>query len=252
MIPKMIHYFWFGQKPLPELTEKCIESWRLILPEYEIKRWDESNYDLEVNDYVKEAYEAKKYAFVTDYARLDVLFRYGGIYMDTDVEVVKPLDMFLGHEAFSGFENVVNVPTGIMAAVAGNPVIKDQLDWYEEKHFLPEFGGSGVSVTNVHLITDYFIKRGLIQNNTFQTIEGYALYPNIFFCPYQHELETKYFESSTYTIHHKNGSWIPPEERSKYKGNGSKVKFVVKRTLLCILGKHNLDQLMIWKANKAK
>lgn len=253
MIPKIIHYCWFGGNPLPPLAEKCIESWKSILPDYQIMRWDETTYDLDANDYVREAYESRKYAFVSDYVRLDVLFRFGGIYMDTDVQVVKPLDQFLVHEAFSGFENVTNVPTGIMAAEKGNQVIRDQLDWYKGKHFLPELGGAGTSVTNVNLITDYFLHHGLVRNNTLQVINGYALYPNIVFCPYLHELGTKYYEKFTCTIHHKSGSWIEPEDRAKYKGSttGARCRFIVKRILLLLLGKRRFDQLLIWKANRA-
>ena len=100
-IPKIIHYCWFGGNPLPELAEKCIESWKKYLPDYEIIRWDENNFDFNINDYVKEAYENKKWAFITDYVRLYAMYNYGGIYMDTDVEVLKSLDCFLIHPAFS-------------------------------------------------------------------------------------------------------------------------------------------------------
>ena len=105
MIPKIIHYCWFGGKPKPELAEKCIESWKKFCPDYEIVEWNEGNFNINSNLYVKQAYEAKKYAFVTDYVRLYALYTQGGIYMDTDVMVLKPLDEYLNHEAFSGFES---------------------------------------------------------------------------------------------------------------------------------------------------
>ena len=128
MIPKIIHYCWFGGNELPEMAKRCINSWKQVLPEYKIIRWDESNFDI-CNTYVKEAYENKKYAFVTDYVRLYTMYTYGGIYMDTDVEVLKPLDKFLVNKAFSGFENYMNIPTGIMACEKGYPDFKELLSY---------------------------------------------------------------------------------------------------------------------------
>ena len=116
MIPKIIHYCWFGGKELPELAKKCIASWKKYCPDYEIIRWDESNFDLESCQYVKQAYQSKKYAFVTDYVRLYAMYTQGGVYMDTDVELTKNLDKFLDHQGFSGFESEAQIPTGIMAA----------------------------------------------------------------------------------------------------------------------------------------
>ena len=106
MIPKVIHYCWFGGNPLPDSVRKCINSWKKFCPDYDIKQWDETNINLHENAYVLEAYQAKKWAFITDYVRLKVLVEYGGIYMDTDVEVLKPIDVFLSNHAFSGFEAV--------------------------------------------------------------------------------------------------------------------------------------------------
>ena len=110
MIPKKIHYCWFGGNPLPPLAVKCIESWKKYLPDYEIKEWNESNFDLNYNDYVREAYEAKKWAFITDVVRLYAMVTEGGIYMDTDVEVLKPLDELLQYDAVSGFESSSRIP----------------------------------------------------------------------------------------------------------------------------------------------
>ena len=148
MIPKIIHYIWVGGKPLTPLAEKCIQSWKKNCPDYEIKRWDESTFDINQNQYCKEAYESKKWAFVSDYIRLKVLFEYGGIYMDTDVEVIKPLDEFLVHPAFSGFENNTQIPTGIMAAEKNNKWIENLLNDYNHRHFIKE-DGSFDYTTNV-------------------------------------------------------------------------------------------------------
>ena len=124
MIPKIIHYCWFGGKPLSPMARRCIDSWKKYCPDYQIKRWDETNFDLNSCTYIREAYEAKKWAFITDYVRLCVMYNYGGIYMDTDVEVLKNLDCFLSEKAFSGFESVDRIPTGIMASEKECPIIK--------------------------------------------------------------------------------------------------------------------------------
>ena len=140
MIPKIIHYCWFGGKPLPEDAKKYIESWEKYCPDYKICRWDESTFDINEIPYVKEAYEAKKWAFITDYVRLYVLKNIGGIYMDTDVEVIKNLDCFLNEKGFSGFEKIDAVPTGIMAAEKNHPFIIELLHDYDNLHFLKDDG----------------------------------------------------------------------------------------------------------------
>ena len=127
MIPKTIHYCWFGGNPLPDLAVKCIDSWKKYCPDYEIKEWNEKNFNLDACPYVREAYEAKKWAFVSDYARLYAMVTEGGIYMDTDVEVLKPLDEYLDNLAFSGFQTEKEIPTGIMACEKGFPLFNSDL-----------------------------------------------------------------------------------------------------------------------------
>ena len=125
-IPKIIHYCWFGGNPLPELAQKCIASWKKYCPDYEIREWNESNFDVNTAPlYVRQAYSKKKWAFVTDYVRLWAMTKYGGIYMDTDVEVTRPLDSILEHEAVSGYEDPTRIPTGIMACRAGFPLFEE-------------------------------------------------------------------------------------------------------------------------------
>src|SRR5699024_8907222 len=128
MIPKIIHYCWFGGNELSKTTKVCINSWKKKLPDYKIIEWNESNFDINSNQYVKEAYQAGRYAFVTDYVRLYVLYHYGGIYMDTDVEVLKSLDSFLKHQAFTGCENEKNSVTGIIGSEKDHEWIKTLLD----------------------------------------------------------------------------------------------------------------------------
>ena len=136
MIPKIIHYCWFGGNPKPEIIEKCIKSWRKHCPDWEIKEWNESNYDVNVHPYVKEAYEAKKWAFVSDVARLEIIYNCGGVYMDTDVELLGPLDRFIENDAFYIFETDRNIASGLgFGAKAGHCSLKEMFTSYEGRHF---------------------------------------------------------------------------------------------------------------------
>ena len=209
MIPKIIHYCWFGRGQKPELALKCINSWKKYLPEYEIKEWNEDNFDLDMFPYTREAYDNRKYAFVTDVVRLYALFHEGGIYMDTDVEVLKTLNPFLYHEAFSGFESLVNIPTGIMASVKGGKWAKENLEYYDGKHFLKDDGSFDLT-TNVKIITDYMLPYGLKQDNSYQEFPGLiTFYPKEYFCPLACGDSKTMFTDNTVTIHHFAGSWMP-------------------------------------------
>ena len=148
MIPKTIHYCWFGRGQKPELAQKCIESWKRYLPEYEIVEWNEDNFNLDEYPYARQAYDARKFAFVTDVVRLYAMFTHGGIYMDTDVEVLKPLDSILGYEAVSGFETTNLIPTGLMASEKGSEIIGELLKDYRERQFV-NADGSLNTTTNV-------------------------------------------------------------------------------------------------------
>lgn len=214
MIPKKIHYCWFGRNEMPKLVQKCIASWKKYCPDYEIICWNEENFDINSNLYVKEAYENKKYAFVTDYVRLFVLYNYGGIYMDTDVEVIKSLDKFLKNKAFSGFENDVSVPTGIMASEAKLNIYKELLDYYNDRHFIKNDGNLDFT-SNVTTITKTFEKKGLKKDNTLQTIENFTIYPKEYFCPIDYYTKKKKITENTYTIHWFAGSWISKKDKIK-------------------------------------
>jgi len=217
MIPKTIHYCWFGGNELPPLAKKCIKSWKKYCKDYKIIRWDETNFDISSAPlYVRQAYEAKKWAFVTDYVRLWAMTKYGGIYMDTDVEVVKPLDQFLKHQAFSGFEDEINIPTGIMACEKNFVLFQKLLHFYDDAVFIKE-DGSIDTTNNVEIITDICIEKGLKRNNTFQEIEGFALYPNDFFCPKSYVDGIIRKTENTHTIHHFNASWLSKDSQEKKK-----------------------------------
>lgn len=215
MIPKVIHYCWFGHGKMSNLALKCIESWKEILPDYEIKEWNEDNFDLDLYPYAREAYDNKKYAFVTDVVRMWALYNDGGIYMDTDVEVLKPLDIFLSNKAFSGFENETSIPTGIMASEKGSKWAKDNLDYYNGRHFVLEDGTLDMT-TNVVTITNYMLKYGLVRKNSFQDFPGLVtFYPKDYFCPKDHVTREIHLTKNTYTIHHFDGSWLPTNKKIK-------------------------------------
>jgi len=216
MIPKIIHYCWFGGNPLPELAQQCISSWKKYCPDYEIKEWNESNFDLNSCDYVREAYEAKKWAFITDYVRLYAMVTEGGIYMDTDVEVIKSLDSFLCHKAFSGFEDEVNIQTGIMACEKDFPLFIKLLEDYNNRHFILKDGKFDLT-TNVITITNLCKEYGFIGNNTKQDICGLILYPHDVFCPKSHVTGKIKLTNNTVTIHHFSGSWKSKESKISTK-----------------------------------
>lgn len=212
MIPKVIHYCWFGRGEKPKLADKCIASWEKYCPDYEIIEWNEDNFDINCCPYVKEAYDSRRFAFVTDYVRLYAMYHFGGIYMDTDVEVTRNLDEFLVHQGFSGFESETQIPTGIMAAEKGFPLFKHLLSYYDGRHFVGA-DGSLDTTTNVQIITDMLLPRGFVPNGTFQIVEGFALYPRDYFCPLDDATGILYKSSNTATIHWFNKSWIPQHLR---------------------------------------
>lgn len=216
MIPKKIHYCWFGGNPLPQLAVECINSWKKYCPDYEIIEWNEKNFDINCCAYIKEAYENKKYAFVTDYVRLYAMYNYGGIYMDTDVEVVSPLDKFLIHKAFSGFESDTYIPTGIMASEKGFELFAHLLSYYNDKHFIDKDGILDMT-TNTRIITEMLTQKGFVPNGEFQIIDGFALYPRDYFCPLEDATGIMHRTSNTATIHWFNKSWLPQKVRMRSK-----------------------------------
>lgn len=218
MIPKIIHYCWFGKGQKPALALKCIESWKTYLTDYEIIEWSEENFNIKkAPRYVREAYYARKYAFVSDYVRLFAIYNYGGIYMDTDVEVLKSFDKFLHHPAFSGFEDNNSVTTGIMASGKGSIWAKDQLGYYHDKDrrfYLSD--GNIDETTNVSIITKYMLSKGLNPNNTYQEFDNLiTLYPSDWFSPKSWATGEINLTDNTHTIHHFSGSWKKVEVRHK-------------------------------------
>lgn len=214
MIPKIIHYVWFGQQPYPELAERCITSWKKYCPDYEFKLWNEKTFTNESqNQYCHEALEHKKWAFASDYVRLWALYTYGGIYLDTDVELLGSLDDLLsGKRAVFGFEDDCHVSTGIIAAEKQADVILHLLKLYDKKQFLLPDGRYDLS-TNVELITDALCTKGLILNGEQQSFQGVTVYPSDFFSPKDSVTRKLSITGNTKAIHYFDGSWCSEEER---------------------------------------
>ena len=211
-IPKIIHFCWFGGNPLPPLARKCIASWKKHCPDYKIIKWDEKSFDINFNDYVREAYEAKKWAFVSDVARLYALVNFGGVYMDTDVEVIKPIDPLLGYEAVSGFESDTRISTSLMAARKGQPFMKELLEQYDTASF-KDSADDLSSATNVIRITNTCLKYGFVPNNKKQTVKGFTILPKDYLCPKDQDTAIVNITDNTLVIHHFNGSWLSKKDR---------------------------------------
>ncbi len=225
-IPKIIHYCWFGGKDKPDIVKRCIESWKRQLPDYQIVEWNETNFDLNTNPYVKEAYTSEKFAFVSDYVRVHALYHYGGIYLDTDVEVYKSFNDLLHHPSFWGFEQENYIATSTIGAQKGNILIKQFLKSYNNKKFLRE-DGTFNSLTNVAVITRLLASLGLKTNGEYQEIEGLGVfYPQTYFSPYDYINCRKFITIETYAMHLFYKSWLPPKKRIKSKMKNFASRFI--------------------------
>lgn len=208
MIPKTIHYCWFGKNPLPESAVRCINSWKKYCPDYEIIEHNEDNYDVNAHPYSKEAYEAGKWAFVSDIARLDILYHNGGIYLDTDVELLKPLDDILDCDGFMGFEDKKQVASGLgMAAKPYSQIIELLLSGYEKSHFLKEDGSYDLTPCPIRN-TKQLVDIGLKPDGSYQEIQNFKFFPRDVLAPKEYTSgRMKYFTKNTRAIHHYDASW---------------------------------------------
>lgn len=212
-IPKKIHYCWFGGKELPDFLQECMESWNRYCPDYEILRWDETNYDFNKYEYTRQAAAHKKWGFVTDVARLDILYRYGGIYLDTDVKLLKPLEDFRYQKGFVGVERWGNINSGGgIGAVPNHPMIREMLDYRLQFPFVMEDGSFNIE-TNGLYETKPFLRHGMRIDNSLQIINDMTVYPASVFHPYDYMSCEENVKEHTVSIHYFFGGWMEEEDR---------------------------------------
>lgn len=217
MIPKIIHYCWFGRNPLPEFAIKCIDSWKKYFPDYEIKEWNEDNFNVNVIPYTAEAYRAKKYAFVSDYARFWILYHYGGLYFDTDVEVIKSFDEIIDRGGFMGIEvngkngNYPQVAPGLGLGIEPkHPIYKAIIDYYQDLHYFDE-NGSPNNITVVKHNTRVLKERGLQPTNEMQRVGGIWIYPKDYLNPLNDNTGKLTITDNTRSIHWYTKTWLPKQ-----------------------------------------
>ena len=218
MIPKIIHYCWFGHNSKPLLAKKCLTSWKKYCPEYQIIEWNEDNFNIaNCPLYVRQAYEEKKWAFVTDYVRLKVVFDNGGIYLDTDVELKRSIDRLLGNKAFFGFEDGVHINTGLgFGAEKGSPILRELMEDYAEIPFVLA-DGSYDTQPCPQRNTKIFLKHGLQQNDKMQVLkDDIKIYPSIYFCPISYSTGKYRRSLKTISVHWFAASWKTEQEKQEY------------------------------------
>jgi glycosyltransferase involved in cell wall biosynthesis len=223
VIPRTIHYCWFGGKPIPGEFRRYIDGWRRLCSDYEVKEWNEDNYDISQNRYTREAHEAGKYGFAVDHTRLNILYNHGGIYLDTDVEVVKSFDELLYNDAFCGFHhfphnnNYINLGLGF-GAVKGHPMIKEMMAHYEDIGFPPYDEKLPLGwVYSPVFQTETLEKHGLVRNGQFQIVKNVAVYPAYYFDPLYTALHRLFRSPETYSVHHYAGTWVDRDRESEEK-----------------------------------
>ena len=219
MIPKIIHYCWFGRGEMPKLMKKCLKSWKKYCPDWEIVRWDEDSFDVNSTLWTKQAYETKKYAFVADYVRIKALAEQGGVYLDTDQELIKPLKPFLRHNCFVGFMDKTNISAGVIGAVAEHPMMQQMLKYYDGRPFLKEDGSIDIK-PNTNWMTDVLLERGLQLDDSFQQIGDVAVYPQTYFCPTSCISPENLKSRDTVALHH----WAMTWRTEKAKKNFARVR----------------------------
>lgn len=213
MIPKIIHYCWFGKGTFSPLMVKCIETWKSVLPEYEFILWNEDNFDINSTAWTKHAYELKKYAFVSDYVRLKVLYQYGGIYLDTDVKMLRSFNSLLSKDGFMCFEDVKGniVASCVMAAIPKHSFIEECLQYYDRDFTLDIIDNNEANVVD---ITRRLVDKGLQIGGQEQSVSGIHIFPREYFCPMDFWGNWKKTRN-TYCVHLFSGSWLPDKNQKK-------------------------------------
>lgn len=223
LIPPVIHYCWFGGKELPDFYKKCIDSWYKYCPDYEIKKWDETNCNISETEFTRQAYEVGKLGFVPDYFRLKIIFEHGGIYLDTDVEVIKNLDDLRYNEAFCGlqFPGEINLGLGF-GAKKGNDVVKTLIQRYEKMYFIKEDGSYDETISPIYQTTD-LRQMGMRYGTKLQNVSGMTVYPIEVLSPQNINTGEQSITEYSYAIHHYTGSWVTGKRLEEKKRRQEKV-----------------------------
>lgn len=228
VIPRVIHYCWFGKNEMPERFRDNIETWKRFCPDYEIKRWDESNYDITKNKYMHQAYEVKKWGFVPDYARLDIIYNYGGIYLDTDVEIIKPLDYLLQFDLFCGFESIDYVALGLGFGAKGkHDVIKKMMDVYENLEFITSKGSYNLTPSPQYQ-TMVLEAAGLKKNGCTQMIQNNIILSPEYLAPinlYGIGNPTE----KTFSIHQYAATWLDEKQKQEKERITNNYRYLIRR-----------------------
>ena len=240
VIPKIIHYFWFGRGQKPRSVQQCIESWKKFCPDFVIQEWNEDNYDVHKHPFMEKAYEEKKWAFVSDFARLDVLLQYGGIYLDTDVEVLKDLSPLCSYRGFFGFENpeMVNDGQGF-GCEPGMPVFREMIECYDTDDAFEMVDGIKSYIESPKLRTRVLLKHGLVKDGSRQQVDGVEVFPSDYFCPLDYDTGRMNITENTYSIHHFDSSW-----HGKNAAVYNKIRQYLNRTFGVERGKKMFENMM--------
>lgn len=236
MIPKIIHYCWFGNNPLPNDVKYYIDTWKKYCPDYKIIEWNESNFDINANDYCREAYNEKKFAFVADYARLKIIYDFGGIYMDTDVEIIRSYNDLLNDDLFMCFEDKTNVSIGTFGAIPKHPYVQELLKSYSARHFIID--GVLDLTTNLKYVTELLkCKYNLVLNGKCQHLDlGINIYSSDFFIAKSYITGELEITNNTYAIHHYAGSWLSENQKKvnvEFKKIISHFGWLSKNSIMC-------------------
>jgi hypothetical protein len=257
MIPKTIHYCWFGRNPIPELELKCIKSWSKHFPDHKIQMWNEDNFDINEAVFVKQAYETKHYAFVSDYVRAKVLYEYGGIYLDTDVEILQSFESLLKEkDCFLGFETRTKLGTAVMGFTPKHDVLQSFLHYYNKNSFISRNGDVN-TIANVTVLTDILTRRGLLADGSAQNIDNIEVFTREFFYPKKISQDEFQISKQTVAVHRCSNSWMTDRERKR----GSNILWIkIMRPVLRfyrgiglkIFGSKNIKNLEIMLRNRLK
>lgn len=243
MIPKIIHFVWFGGNPYPDKIKFCIDSWHKFLPEYEFKLWNEENFDIEHScDYVKEAYANKKWAFASDYVRVWALHKFGGIYLDTDIEVRKSFNDLL-HERMVLGTDEDGYLTAFLASEKGHRFWKEILDYYQNLHFVNPDGSLNQTVNNIYLQNQLVHYGYRIENRYQELTDGIKVYPDDWFHAVDHMSGIQNVTSNTYALHWHTLTWQSQQSQIK--------RFIRVQILARIIGGRNASRLFTF-LNKLK